>query len=85
MPGSATDYNTVADVKPDATTMVTEGEQRRVLTYDKVTIRQRADYTPQIGDLILWRGKTMAITGIKSVIKQRNWWEFKTEAVHGQS
>jgi len=83
--GSPTDYSTVADVSVDNSNWQFEGEQRRIGQAFKVAIRKRADYTPQIGDTILWRDNTLTITGIQLIIKQRQWWEIKALAVYGQS
>jgi len=83
--GSTTDYATVADVAVDNSNWQYEGEQRRIGQFFKVAIRKREDYTPQIGDTILWRDNTLTITGIQLVIKQRQWWEMKTTAVYGQN
>jgi hypothetical protein len=43
------------------------------------------DYSPVIGDSIIWRGSAMTITGIQLIIKQQKWWEIKAVAVYGQT
>lgn len=83
--GSITDYVTLADVRADNSNWQFEAEQRRVGQGYKVVIRSRMDYSPVIGDSIIWRGSAMTITGIQLIIKQQKWWEIKAVAVYGQT